>query len=153
MSSEFNRLRLKQTEQAIEPFAALKGQPIPSSGWLKAIRESLGRSLRGQAQRIGITAPTLLKSEAAELTGGITLSQLRKLAQGLDCELVYGLVPQQPLSKMVETQAEQMARREILGVAHSMSLEDQRPSDKFLDQQIAERRQSLLEGSWTKLWR
>ena len=153
MSSEFNRLRLKQTEQALEPFAALKGQPTPSSGWLKAIRESLGRSLRGQAGRMGITAPTLLKSEASEVTGGITLSQLRKLAQGLDCELVYALVPHQPLSKMVESQAEQMARKEILGVAHSMSLEDQRPSDAFLEQQVADRRRSLLEGSWAKLWR
>lgn len=153
MSSEFNRLRLEQTEQALEPFAALKGRGAPSGGWLKSIRESLGRSLRGQAGRMGIAAPTLLKSEAAEATGRITLGQLRKLAEGLDCELVYALVPREPLSKTVEKQADRVARQEVLGVAHSMGLEDQRPSNKFLENQVAARRRALLEGSWNRLWR
>ncbi|MCP2802682.1 transcriptional regulator, partial [Salmonella enterica subsp. enterica serovar Typhimurium] len=71
----------------------------------------------------------------------------------LDCELVYALVPRQPLSQMVEAQAEKLAREEVLGVAHTMSLEDQLPSDTFLQQQVASRKRALLEGSWARLWR
>ena len=126
---------------------------MPAGGWLKAIREALGRPLRGQAARLQISAPTLLKSETAEANDRITLGQLRKLAEGLDCELVYALVPRKSLSKVVEAQAERLARQQVLGVAHSMGLEDQRPSDKFLESQIAASRRALLEGSWARLWR
>lgn len=153
MSSELNRLRLNQTEQALAPYAALRGRSVPAGGWLKSIRESLGRSLRAQATRMRISASTLLKSEAAEANDRITLGQLRKLADGLDCELVYALVPREPLTAMVEKQAQRIARRDVLGVAHSMDLEDQRPSDKFLQTQLAERQRALLAGSWARLWR
>ena len=153
MSSDFNRLRLEQIEQALEPYLALRGRSAPAGGWLKAIREALGRPLRGQAARLHISAPTLLKSEAAEARDRITLGQLRKLAAGLDCELIYALVPREPLSKVVEAQAEQMAQKQVLGVAHSMGLEDQRPSEEFLEKQIAASRRALLEGSWARLWR
>ena len=96
---------------------------------------------------------TLTRSEQAEAEGSISLAQLRKLAAGLDCEVVYAIVPRQPLRQMVETQAERIAREEVLGVAHSMGLEDQRPSEGFVDQQLAERKRALLSGPWSKLWR
>lgn len=125
---------------------------MPSGGWLRAVREALGRTSRVQAERLGINASTLHQSEAAEASGRITLTQLRKLAEGLDCELVYGLVPRESLSATVEAQAERRARQEVLGVAHSMSLEAQRPSAPFVEQQVAQRREDLLAGSWSRLW-
>jgi predicted DNA-binding mobile mystery protein A len=153
MDASLNHLRLDQTEQALAPYAPLKGQAAPPDGWLRAVRESLGRSLRVQAGRLGVAAPTLYKSEQAEAQERISLAQLRKLAAGLDCELVYALVPRQPLSQMVQDQAEKLAQQEVLGVTHSMSLEDQRPSQLFVARQVAERRQALLAGPWSKLWR
>jgi hypothetical protein len=71
----------------------------------------------------------------------------------MDCELVYALVPRKPLHDMVEARAEWLARKEVMDVAHTMSLENQRPSDNFIERQVAERRQELLSGSWTRLWR
>jgi predicted DNA-binding mobile mystery protein A len=153
MSPELNRLRVEQTDKNLAPFTALRGRSVPSGGWLKTIRESLGRPLRAQAERLGISAPTLLKSEVAEANDRITLGQLRKLAEGLDCELVYALVPREPLTTMVEKQAARIARRDVLGIAHSMDLEDQRPSDSFLQKQLADRQRVLLASSWTHLWR
>jgi predicted DNA-binding mobile mystery protein A len=153
MTAILKHLRAEQTDRAMAPYAALSGKPVPPDGWLRAVRESLGRSLRVQAGRLGITAPSLHKSEAAEAQGRITLGQLRKLAEGLDCELVYALVPKQPLGQMVDAQAERLARAEVLGVAHSMGLENQRPSDAFVARQVAERKQALLTGPWSKLWR
>ena len=100
-----------------------------------------------------MAGPSLHKAEAAEAEGRISLTQLRKLAEALGCEVVYALVPRQPLATVVEYQAEKLARQEIFGVSHSMSLEDQRPSDKFVGRQVAERKRELLAGSWPKLWR
>ena len=153
MSPDLSRLRLEQTSRALQPFAALQGLSVPSGGWLRAVREALGLSLRKQAERVRIAASNLHKSELAEAEGRITLAQLRKLAEGLDCEVIYALVPRKPLIKVVEAQANRIARAEVLGVTHSMSLEDQRPSDDFVAQQIDERRRELLAGSWSKLWR
>jgi predicted DNA-binding mobile mystery protein A len=153
MTTKLARLRLEQLDRTLESFANLKGKPTPRAGWLRAIREALGRSLRVQANRVGVTAPTLLKAESAEAEGRITLGHMRKLAEALDCELVYALVPRQPLLKAVEQQAEQLARQEVLGVSHSMGLEAQRPSDQFVARQVAQRRDELLAGSWSKLWR
>ena len=152
-TSHLHKLRLSQVERAIEPFTTVKGASVPPGGWLRSIRESLGRSLRAQAEIAGISSVTLTKSERSEAEDRISLAQLRKLAAALDCELVYGLVPKKPLHEMIEDRAELLAKQEILGVAHSMSLEDQRPSDAFIQRQIDERRKELLDGSWTRLWR
>ncbi|MBO0492210.1 helix-turn-helix domain-containing protein [Pseudomonas sp. Marseille-Q1929] len=152
-TSNLYKLRLSQVERAIEPFTTVKGASVPPGGWLRSIRESLGRSLRAQAEIAGISSVTLTKSERSEAEDRISLAQLRKLAAALDCELVYGLVPKKPLHEVIEDRAELLAKQEILGVAHSMSLEDQRPSDAFIQRQIDERRKELLDGSWARLWR
>jgi predicted DNA-binding mobile mystery protein A len=151
-TSNLYKLRLSQVERAIEPFIAVKGTPVPQGGWLRSIRESLGRSLRAQAEIAGVSSVTLTKSERSEAEDRISLAQLRKLAAALDCELVYGLVPKKPLHEVIRDRAELMAKQEILGVTHSMSLEDQRPSDAFIERQIDERRKELLDGSWKRLW-
>lgn len=148
-----SKLRVHQVQRAIEPFMPMQGMLKPRGGWLRAIREALGRSVRIQAARIGISPSTLQKSEVSEADDRITLGQLRKLASGLDCELVYALVPRQPLQAMVEERADQLARAEVMSVAHTMALEDQRPSDSFLERKVADRRQELLAGSWSRLWR
>lgn len=151
-ASKLYKLRLSQVERAIEPFNDVKNAAVPPGGWLRAIRESLGRSLKAQAEIAGISSGTLTKSERSEAEDRISLAQLRKLAAALDCELVYGLVPKKPLHEVIQDRAELMAKQEILGVAHSMSLEDQRPSDAFIERQIDERRRELLDGSWARLW-
>ena len=153
MNAKLARLRLEQLDRTLASFAQLQSKSTPRNGWLRAIREALGRSLRVQAARIGVSAPSLLKAESGEAEGRITLGQLRKLAEALDCELVYALVPRQPLSDAVEQQAERLARQEVLGVSHSMDLEAQRPSEQFVSRQVAQRKEELLAGSWAKLWR
>jgi predicted DNA-binding mobile mystery protein A len=151
--SSLYKLRLQQVQRALEPFVPLQGAMKPRGGWLRAIREALGRSVRAQAALVGISPSTLQKSEVSEAEDRITLGQLRKLASGLDCELVYALVPRQPLQTMVEERADALAREEVMSVAHTMALEDQRPSDSFIERKMADRKQELLSGSWARLWR
>jgi predicted DNA-binding mobile mystery protein A len=153
MPANLNQLRLEQVDEALEPYRKARGTPVPGGGWLRAIREALGLTVRQQAARLRISAATLHKSEQSEADERISLAQLRRLAQGLDCELVYGLVPRKALVDMVHDQATQVARSEIQGVAHSMRLEDQRPGDLYLRQQLEQRRAELLARKWSDLWR
>ncbi|WP_322072126.1 mobile mystery protein A [Paraburkholderia bannensis] len=147
------QLRLEQIQAALAAYKDLISRRPPQRGWLKAIRESLGLTERQQAARLGITGSSLHKSELAEAEERITLGQLRKLAEGLDCELIYALVPRKPLTQVVEDQARSIALQEVSSVAHTMSLEDQRPAAERLRKQVEQRTAELLRGRWSDLWR
>jgi predicted DNA-binding mobile mystery protein A len=153
MSSDFNQLRLEQLQAAVKAYEILLTKRAPSRGWLKEIREALGRTERQQAQRLGISGSTLHQSEQSEAEERISLGQLRKLADGLDCQLVYALVPRKPLTEVVQDRATQLAKEEVYGVAHTMGLEDQRPTDERIQKQVARRAEELLRGKWSNLWR
>jgi len=153
MDSRLKQLRLEQVQASTAAYSDLTHRRPPPRGWLKAIRESLGITERQQAERLGITGSTLHKSELAEAEERITLGQLRKLADGLDCELVYALVPRKPLTQVIEERARAIALREVSGVAHTMSLEDQRPAHDRLRKQVEQRTAELLRGRWSDLWR
>lgn len=96
---------------------------------------------------------TLHKSEQSEAQERISLGQLRKLADGLDCELVYALVPRKPLPEMGQDRATQLAKEEVYGVARTMGLEDQRPTDARIQKRVARRAEDLLRAKWSALWR
>jgi predicted DNA-binding mobile mystery protein A len=147
------QLRLEQIQASVAGYTDLASRRPPQRGWLKAIRESLGLTERQQASKLGITGSSLHKSELAEAEERISLGQLRKLADGLDCELVYALVPRKPLTQVVEDQARSIALQEVSSVAHTMSLEDQRPATERLRKQVELRTAELLRGRWSDLWR
>lgn len=153
MLPDLNQLRLEQVDEALKPYRGVRGIQIPRGGWLRAVREALGLTVRQQAARLGISVATLHKSERSETEERISLAQLRKLAEGLDCEVVYGLVPRKPLTEVVREQATRIARTEVLGIAHSMSLENQRPGERYLRKQLDQRRAELLSRKWSDLWR
>jgi len=153
MSSELNQLRLEQVQSTLSGYADWVKRQRPSRGWLKLIREALGRTERQQAQRLGISGATLHKSEQSEAEDRISLGQLRKLADGLDCELVYALVPRRPLTDVVQERARAIAMEEVGSVAHTMDLEDQRPGSERLRKQVERRTEELLRDRWSDLWR
>ena len=153
MNAMMNQIRLEQVQASVEAYADLAKHRAPPRGWLKLIRESLGLTERQQAARLGISAPTLHKSEQAEADERISLGQLRKLAEGLDCELVYALVPRKPLTQVVAERAGAIALQEVGAVAHTMCLEDQRPDTASLQKQVEQRTETLLRGRWSALWR
>ena len=153
MSNEFDNLRLEQLQAALQAYQPLLAKQTPPRGWLKEIREAIGRTERQQAARLGVAGSTLHKSEQSEAEERISLGQLRKLADGLDCELVYALVPRKPLPDVVLDRATQLAKEEVYGVAHTMGLEDQRPTDARIQKQVARRADDLLRGKWSDLWR
>ncbi len=153
MSSELNQLRLEQVQSTLSGYADWVKLQRPARGWLKLIRDALGRTERQQAERLGISGATLHKSEQSEAEDRISLGQLRKLADGLDCELVYALVPRRPLTDVVQERARAIAMEEVGNVAHTMGLEDQRPGSERLRKQVERRTEELLRGRWSDLWR
>ena len=72
MPSELNQLRLEQVQATLSKYADLVTRQEPPRGWLKLIREALGRTERQQAQRLGISGATLHTSEQSVAVDRIT---------------------------------------------------------------------------------
>lgn len=123
----------------------------PSGGWIRAIRTSLGMSVRQVAKRIGITQQSVARLEKNEADDTITLKSLRKAAEALDCRLVYVLVPKEGgLQGIVHKQALRKARDIVHPVDHSMMLEAQDVGDK--QEKISQIADELARNPNPKLW-
>jgi predicted DNA-binding mobile mystery protein A len=122
----FRKLRIRQLERALQPFTAAKDSPRPQKGWLRAIREATGITVRQMATRLG-KAPTLVvKLEKSEAEYRITLGSLRDAADALGCQLIYALVPKSgSVQELAEQRARTKAAENVRAVEHSMALEDQ----------------------------
>ena len=126
MRSEFRNLRLQQLDRALEPYRTARTVPRPSKGWIRAIRQALGVSAGELARRLGTSRQLPLQMEKGEAEDRITLKSLRTAANALDCDLVYAFVPRAgSMQELIENRARAEAKNRVLGVEHSMALENQ----------------------------
>jgi predicted DNA-binding mobile mystery protein A len=110
----------------------------PVRGWIKAIREALSMSTAQLANRLHIKQPSVVALEQSEAKGSIELATLRRVAEALDCTLVYALVPNKPLETIVRNRARTFARRRLEPVEHTMLLEDQKVTVKDAEARLDE---------------
>jgi predicted DNA-binding mobile mystery protein A len=137
-----------QLDKRFRELGAASRFESPVRGWIKAIREALGMSTLQLAQRLKIKQPSLVDLEKSEAKGSIELATLRRVAEALDCTLVYALVPNKPLETMVRDRARAFTRKRREQVEHSMLLEDQKVTSKDaearLDEIVRETKPSLF---------
>jgi hypothetical protein len=152
MDKQFRDLQIQQMDALLETWRTAQLSARPRSGWVRAIRESLGMSAAAFARRLGMTPVGVRKLESAEASDAITLASLRKLAQALDCELQYALVPRNSLQQQVRDRAEMVARERLRPIAHSMALEDQAVQGPQNKLQLEVAIKDLIEGSRRELW-
>jgi predicted DNA-binding mobile mystery protein A len=110
----------------------------PQRGWVRAIRDALGMTAEQLGSRIGVAQSTIQRLETSEAADTIQLNSLRRLAEGLNCELVYALVPRDSLTSTYDTAARAVARRELARISHSMALEDQGVEDQAEDERLSQ---------------
>jgi predicted DNA-binding mobile mystery protein A len=150
MNSQFRTLRLTQLDRALHPFLAAKDSPRPQRGWIRAIREATGITMRELAQRLGKVPSQVASFEKSEAEYRITLGSLRAAAEALGCELVYAFVPKTTtksgsVHELVEARARAEASENVRAVEHSMSLEDQAVGG--VEEMIEEETRRILNAS------
>lgn len=140
-------------EDVLRPYRRLLDLPPPRSGWVRAIKEALGMTNKQLAKRVGVKAPQSVEDmQEYEVSGTIKLQTLRKLAEALECRLVYALVPRESLEDIRRARARAVARRLLKRVSHSMTLEDQAVSRKMEESELNRRVERLLAGNPKALW-
>jgi predicted DNA-binding mobile mystery protein A len=145
-------LRRRQLDRALKPL--IDAQPLvpPRDGWIHEIRNAIGMTAARLAGRMQITQPYVAKMEKAEANGSISLANLRRAAEAMDCTLVYAIVPRRSLEEFLIYQAEQAASRVISRTAHTMALEKQETQDQFTQEQIKDLAAELVRTMSREIW-
>jgi len=125
----------------------------PQSGWVRAIRQSLGMNTEQLGKRMGVSQPRVTVLEHSEAAGAINLKTLQRAADALNCTLVYALVPNEPLEQMVQKQARQVAAEHLDAAERTMALEGQQASAEARREQLAETADTLVKTGSRVLWR
>ena len=127
------RQRLDERFSSMKPESRYRPPP---KGWIRAIRDALGMSGANLGQRMGVKAQSVMDIEKSEALGTIQLKTLRRVAEALDCVVVYALIPKSSLEDMVQTRALEIARQQLARIAHTMDLEAQGLSEQEREEQI-----------------
>ena len=148
----FDELRLYQLDVQLDKIREAGLPPAPSTGWIRSIRTALGMTATALASRLKMTTEGVRQIEKAEAEERITLATLIKVADALNCEVRYALVPRIPLTEQLNQRARELAAQELAPVAHTMSLEDQAVLRKGQEAQLDIWTRMLLNGPRRDLW-
>lgn len=147
------RLLLDQMDRKMQSFASTSNVSSPPTGWIKAIRTALGMSLEQLGTRLDMTKQGVMKLEAREANGTLTVKNLKEAARALDMTLVYGLVPNDgSLDALIDRKATELARQIVSRTSTTMKLEDQANSPERINKAIEERAHSLKLEMPKILW-
>ena len=137
MRPKFRELRLDQLSRSVAPFKRAKTVPRPSRGWLRAVREATGMSLRDVGKAIRGTPQLVASLEKSEAKNRITLHSLQLVASAMGCELIYAIVPKSgSFPELSERKTRRQVEDQVRAVEHSMLLENQ--AVDRVDEKIAE---------------
>jgi predicted DNA-binding mobile mystery protein A len=152
LNKKFTNLQLHQMDSVLTKLRKARPPSQPASGWVKAIRTTLGMSASALARKLGVTPSNIAKLEKAEAEEKITLATLRKLASALDCELQYCLVPRKSLEEILQDRAIVVAGERLRSISHSMSLENQKVEKSASEKQLQLLAKEILDGPRRNLW-
>ena len=149
MDWSLRKMRAKQIEKEL---SGLSGLSRPQTGWVKTIRETLGMNTRQLGERCGVSSERIIKIESDEIEGRTTIATLEKLAKAMNCNFVYGFVPNSKMIEFIEKTAENKARIQLMQTAHHMALEDQEVSKESMKDQIDILKSEILRNNIKHVW-
>lgn len=146
-------LQRSQLSNKIEKFNGLTNVQNPPSGWIKALRSSLGISLEQIANKLNTTKQNIQSFEKREKEKSITLKSLNEIADAMDMKLVYALIPKDgSLDLLIERKAEELAKNIVARTSQTMKLEDQQNSEERIKTALDERKKEIIQKMPKSLW-
>lgn len=127
--------------------AQLRDAQPPKQGWISAVRQALGMTAKQLAERVGLSQPRIAKMELNE--NNLKISTMKKIAEGLDCDFVYGFVPKSSLQETINRQARKKAEAILSNVNTNMALEDQLADDPNILTDVAH---EMIAKNIKRIW-
>ena len=120
--------------------------------WIRTIREALGMTQVQLAKKLHVTPQTINAIEKSESLGTISVNTLKKIGEALGCSIFITFIPHESLEDIVRKQAQKIARHLVEHIVHTMALEAQQPSPKFIEEQIKELTSELIKRGDKRIW-
>lgn len=142
-------------ENKLRPWIHLRADKAPRSGWIKAVRGSLGMTSRQLAERLGIQQSGVTRLEEREADGKATLEIISRAAKAMNCKLIYAIVPDDrfnDLETIIDEHAHAFARELVERTEHSMQLENQGTDPVDVSTQIAKLADALKSKPDPRIW-
>ena len=147
------KLIIEQIDNKLIVFSSIDAFGMPSGGWIKTIRSAIKMTLEQLGNRIGLTKQGAIKLEQREADGSISLNSLRKAANALDMDFVYGFKPRKgSLLKMIDEASQKKAIEIVMRTSKTMELEDQKVNKERLNQAIKDKAQEMKSNIPKYLW-
>ena len=106
MESEDRALARENLDRELRYFriAGKKASYYPK--WLKRVRQALGVQMTEMARELKVNRSVIQRLEESEDRKGISLRALEKVADAMECKLVYAIVPRggKTLTELAEQQ-------------------------------------------------
>lgn len=129
---------------------------VPKEGWVRTcpIRKALDMSGAQLAKRLGLSRNRVSVLERNEVEGEITLSQLKALAEQLNCDLTYALVPRMSVEQIIEHRAVEIATQDLNSNFQHMLLEAQSLDRGEAQARLLEQvKHSIIMSGGRVIWR
>jgi predicted DNA-binding mobile mystery protein A len=149
--------RLRELDEAGMAFLVARGtaRNVQGSGqgWLRTVRRAVGVPVAEAAGRMGVVPGDVFRMENAEGQGVIGLQTLRRAAEALGCELVYGLTPKEgTLAAMAAAIEAGLAQKRVEARARRLvKAKDQRREAARKSWRAQQR--ELQAAQWREYWR
>lgn len=115
---------------------------------IKMIRKQLRMSQQDLAHRAKIPRTTISRIEQEKVNPSI--KTLKAILEAMFCNLLLVCVPQEPLEKITEKRAKQLALKHAEYIRGTMSLEKQEPDNRLIEEFIKHDSNDILNSK--KLW-
>lgn len=151
-----NQEQEKPTRELVEAVMALRVVQEKAGkvqGWLRTVRRQVGIPVAEVARRMGVGGSEVYRMEYAEGRGVIELQTLRRAAEALGCELVYGLAPREETLAAISADTAE-AREQKRAEARDQRLEKAREKRRE-ERRVrwAAQEKARLEEEWREYWR
>ena len=147
------KIVIEQLDRKLKPFAGLEKVIIPNQGWINSIRVSLNMTLEQMGNKLNITRQGAKNIEVSESLGTVSIKSMKEIGAALDMQFVYGFVPKNgSLENLVNTKAEELAKKIVLRTSQNMKLENQGNTDEQIKRAINDLAIELKREMNKSLW-
>tara|TARA_R110002096_G_scaffold94635_1_gene212886 strand:- start:10354 stop:10818 length:465 start_codon:yes stop_codon:yes gene_type:complete len=152
MNTKYKQITREQYSKLINQAAGLSDISQPKEGWIKTVRSALAMSGAALSKRLGGHRSTVSYLERSELDGGITLKKMQETAEAMHCHFVYAIVPNDSIEKIIDRQAETIARSIVEESSVHMMLEAQQLSKAENEKEIQRLKKQIIDELPRDFW-
>lgn len=118
--------------------------------WIRILRTYLRMTQAELAKRSNTSQPHLAGIESGRIDPQV--NTLRRIYQGLSCDLIVEPRPQKPLDALLRGRARRIALKRLKQAMGTMALENQAPDKEVFRQLLEKRTDEILSDRRERLW-